>query len=230
MALVIRGALWCAVSGALYAGARVLHRRAQNHPLLNTAVVTALAVFALARAAKTSWLVYRQATLPLALLLGPATVAFAAPVYRRLADLKAALAPSLIAIVCGSLTAATSAMLIARALGASPLIVRSLAPKSVTTPIAMAVSSAIGGSPEMTAGFVILTGMVGAMAVPAIFVMARVRDRRARGLAIGIAAHGFGTARALTLGEVEGVFSILGLGLSGVLVPVVLPWLVRFFH
>jgi predicted murein hydrolase (TIGR00659 family) len=218
---------WCAATIVVYVGARALHVRSKNHPLLSSTVLTAVVLFGVTRLAGVSWERYREATRPLQLLLGPATVAFAAPVYRRLADLKKALVPALVAIAGGSLAAALSAMAIARALGASTLTIRSLAPKSVTTPIAMAVSAAVGGSPEITAGFVIFTGMIGGLAVPGIFVLLRVGDRRARGLATGIAAHGFGTARALTLGEVEGAFAILGLGLSGLFVPVVVPWIVR---
>jgi putative effector of murein hydrolase len=226
-ALAARTLGWCAATSAVYVGARAIHARGKNHPLLSSTVLTALVLFGVTRLAGGSWERYREATRPLQLLLGPATVAFAAPVYRRLADLKKALAPALVAIAGGSLAAALSAMAIARALGGSTLIVRSLAAKSVTTPIAMAVSAAVGGSPEITAGFVIFTGMIGALAVPGLFVLLHIDDRRARGIATGIAAHGFGTARALTLGEVEGVFAILGLGLSGLFVPAVVPWLVR---
>ena len=228
-ALVVRTLGWCALTTAIYALARAIQRRGKNHPLLNGALLTSLAVVAVLRGFAVSWDDYRAATRPLALLLGPATVAFAVPVYRRLADLKRALAPALLAIAAGSLAAAVSAMGLARALGGSTLIVRSLAAKSVTTPIAMAVSASVGGSPELTAGFVIFTGMIGGLAVPAVFVACGIDDRRARGIAIGIAAHGFGTARALVLGEVEGAFSILGMGLSGLFVPVFIPWLVAIF-
>ena len=228
-ALVLRTLGWCGLTTAIYAGARVLQARGKNHPLLNGALVTSLAIVAVVRAFAVPWDHYRAATRPLAFLLGPATVAFAVPVYRRLAELKRALAPALLAIAAGSLAAAASAMALGRALGGSTLVVRSLAAKSVTTPIAMAVSASVGGSPELTAGFVIFTGMVGALAVPGLFVVCGIEDRRARGLAIGIAAHGFGTARALVLGEVEGVFSILGMGLSGLFVPVFIPWLVALF-
>ncbi|MEO6954019.1 MAG: LrgB family protein [Polyangia bacterium] len=229
MSLVAQTVAWCALSVLVYVGARHLHLRGRAHPLLNPAVTAALVLYAVTRALSVPWVEYKLATRPLALLLGPATVAFAVPVYRRLAELKKALTPALCAIVAGSLAAAASAVVIARTLGAPTLVVRSLAPKSVTTPIAMAVSASIGGSPELTAGFVIVTGVIGALVVPALFVLLRLDDRRARGIAIGIAAHGFGTARALTLGEVEGVFAILGMGLSGFFVPIVIPLLVRFF-
>jgi putative effector of murein hydrolase len=121
-------------------------------------------------------------------------------------------------------------MLVARSLGAASATVRSLAPKSVTTPIAMAVSEAVGGNPSATSVFVIVTGILGALAVPGIYRLLGVGDLRARGLATGIAAHGIGTARAFTLGEVEGAFATLGMGLSGSFVPLVLPWIVQWIE
>ena len=229
MSLAVQTVAWCVATALVYVGARHLHVRGRAHPLLNPAVTAAVVLYAAMRVLKVSWLDYRLATRPLALLLGPATVALAVPVYRRISDLGKALAPSLCAIAAGSVAASASAMVIARTLGAPTLVVRSLAPKSVTTPIAMAVAARIGGSPELTAGFVIFTGVVGALIVPSLFTLLRVHDRRARGIAIGVAAHGLGTARALMLGEVEGAFSILGMGLSGFFVPVVVPLLVRFF-
>lgn len=229
MSVCLEAATWTAATIGVYACARRLYLRGRAHPLLNPAVSTALVLYAATRVLAVSFVEYRQATRPLAFLLGPATVAFAVPVYRRLAELEKALMPALCAIVAGSLTAAVSAMAIARTLGAPTLVVRSLAPKSVTTPIAMAVSSSVGGSPELTAGFVLFTGVVGALVVPALFVLLGISDRRARGIAAGIAAHGFGTARALVLGEVEGAFAILGMGLSGLFVPIVVPLLVRLF-
>lgn len=228
MSALLQKLAWCVATVLVYAGGRQLHLRGRAHPLLNPAVTAALVLYAATRALQVSWVDYKLATRPLALMLGPATVTFAVPVYRRLADLRKALAPALCAIAAGSLAAAASAMIIARTLGAPALVVRSLAPKSVTTPIAMAVSARIGGSPELTAGFVIFTGVVGALVVPSLFTLLHIHDRRARGIAIGIAAHGLGTARALTLGEAEGAFSILGMGISGFFVPIVVPLLARF--
>ncbi|HEX4460851.1 MAG TPA: LrgB family protein, partial [Polyangia bacterium] len=121
--LARRTLVWCALTIVVYIGARAVQLRAKNHPLLNAALLTAIVLFAVTRTGVVSWDDYRLATRPLALLLGPTTVAFALPVYRRLPDLKRALGPALLAIAAGGLAAAGSAIAIARALGGSPLVV-----------------------------------------------------------------------------------------------------------
>ena len=135
--------------------------------------------------------------------------------------------PLLVALLAGSVTAALSAMVIAKALGATPASVYSLAPKSVTTPIAMGVAEQIGGIPSLTAVLVILTGIVGAIGFPSLFRILRIRDQATQGFAIGVAAHGIGTARAFLVSEEMGAFSALAMGLNGMLTAVLLPLLLR---
>jgi len=110
-------------------------------------------------------------------------------------------------------------------LGASRQTLASLAPKSVTTPIAMGISEQLGGLPSLTAVLVILTGILGAMLGRWVLDAVRVRDWRARGIAVGTAAHGIGTARALQVNEVAGAFSGLAMGLNGLATAVLLPLL-----
>ena len=129
----------------------------------------------------------------------------------------------------GSLSASLSAIGIAWALGAGPVLLATVAPKSVTTPIAMGISEALGGLPSLTAVMVILTGVIGAMLGPPLLNLMRLRDWRARGLAIGVAAHGIGTARAMQVNEVAGAFSGLAMGLNAlataILLPILWSWL-----
>lgn len=204
-----------------------LHVRAGGRPLVN-AVVIAVALLACALVLTgTPYATYARATRPVSILLGPATVALALPLHRSLATLRTAVRPVVAGLVAGVVVSSASAVLLARALGASFVTVRSLAPKSVTTPIAMAVAARIGGDASLTAVFVIVTGMIGAVATPTLFRLARLDDARARGLALGVAAHGLGTARAMALGGTEGAFAALGMGLSGLLTPVVVPLAMR---
>lgn len=160
-------------------------------------------------------------------LLGPATVALAVPLYAYWRRLKRMAVPLLVALVAGSATAAGSAMLIAYLLGATPETVFSLAPKSVTTPIAMGIAEQIGGLPSLTAVLVILTGILGAMGFPTLFRLLRMRDHAAQGFAVGLAAHGLGTARAFMVSEEMGAFSALAMGLNGLLTAVALPLLLH---
>ena len=161
-------------------------------------------------------------------MLGPVTVALAIPLYTYWNRLKRMAFPLVVALVAGSATAVLSAMGIAWALGASPATIYSLAPKSVTTPIAMGVAEQIGGIPSLTAVMVILTGIIGAIGFPAVFRALRVRDHAAQGFAIGISAHGIGTARAFLVSEEMGAFSALAMGLNGLLTAVILPLLMAY--
>ncbi len=210
-----------------YVVATRLHVRARQHPLTNVVLVAVVLVAALLVATGVSFPVYTASTAPITLLLGPATVALALPLHRSMGDLRSATKPVVAAVLVGVVLATTSAVGVARLLGLSRDTLLSIASKTVTTPIAMAVTEKLGGSPSLATLFVMITGIFGALIVPTAFDVARVRDPRARGLALGVGAHGVGTARALQLGGVEAAFAALGMGLSGVLTPFVAPLVVE---
>lgn len=156
-------------------------------------------------------------------LLGPATVALAVPLYNQLGRVRRSLWALLLAIGTGSVCAAGSAIALAWLAGADSTILASLAPKSVTSPIAMGIAEQIGGLPSLTAVIVILTGILGAVVGPGVLRLAGVRDRRACGVAMGTVCHGVGTARALQHSEVSGAFSSLSMGLNGLATAIILP-------
>jgi putative effector of murein hydrolase len=133
------------------------------------------------------------------------------------------------ALLTGSVIASLSAMAIAQSMGATPETVLSMAPKSVTTPIAMGVAEQIGGLPSLTAALVLITGISGAVIGPWILDRLRIGDARARGLAMGTASHGIGTARALLENETAGAFAGLAMGLNGVITAVLVPILATWF-
>jgi predicted murein hydrolase (TIGR00659 family) len=160
-------------------------------------------------------------------LLGPATVALAVPLHRQWEMVRSSAATALLAVVGGGIFAAAAGVGIALALHAAPEVTASLAPRSVTTPVAMGIAERIGGLPSLTAAVVILSGIVGAALGPAVLDLARVRDWRARGLAIGTAAHGIGTARALSVNATAGAFSGLAMGLNAIATALLLPLLWR---
>ena len=162
-------------------------------------------------------------------LLGPATVALAVPLYRQLGALRRSALAVTGGVLAGCLTAIGSAVGIAWALGGSAEVVRSIAPKSVTAPIAMGIAEQLGGLPSLTAVFVILTGILGVVFGPALLNVARISDWRARGLAMGVAAHGIGTAQAISANETAGAFAGLGMVLNGIATAVLLPLLFRLF-
>ncbi len=166
---------------------------------------------------------YRSATELVAFWLGPATVALAIPLHRQADRLKGFVVPMLAAVAVGAAVSIASAVLLARALGADEELERTLAPKAATTPVAIAVTDALGGIPSLTAVLVILIGVVGAVVGPATLNLLRVRDRRARGLAIGAVSHGIGASRMLREDETEGAFAGLSMGLTALAISLLVP-------
>jgi len=157
------------------------------------------------------------------LLLGPAIVALAIPLYNNLGNIQRSAAAIICAVTLGGISAAVSAVVIAWALGASEPVLLSLAPKSVTTAIAMAISDQIGGIPELTAVVVVITGILGAILTLPLLRLAAVDCLRASGLAAGVAGHAIGTARLLAVDETAGAFAGLGMGLCGVVTAMLMP-------
>ena len=129
-------------------------------------------------------------------LLGSATVALALPLWDNRGTIRTSVAPIVLALLTGSIVAAGSAIILARAFGLPMEILLSLAPKSTTAPVALGISEAIGGIPALTAVLVIMTGIIRAVTVTPLMNLLRITDWRARGFAVGIAAHGIGAARA----------------------------------
>lgn len=159
-------------------------------------------------------------------LLGPATVALAVPLARQFPRMRRSLLPISCALLSGCVTAIVSSVAIARLLGASSQLARTMGPKSATTPIAMAVAERLGGLPALTAVVVILTGIFGAITGRFLFNALGVRSMEARGFALGVASHGIGTARAFQVNAEAGAYAGLGMGLNGALTALLAPWLV----
>ena len=207
----------------------LISRIARGHVLANPMLISIILLSTLLLATHTPYRAYFEGGQYVQFLLGPATVALAVPMYANLARIRRsarAIAPALLA---GSLVASGSAMLIARWLGASHVVVMSLGPKSVTTPIAMGIAEQIGGSPSLAAVFVLLTGLSAVVMGPGILRLLRVVDWRARGLAAGTAGHGLATARILLLDETAGAFGGLAIGLNGILTAILVPVLATLF-
>ena len=200
-----------------------LYRRARLHPLVNPVLIAVVALVALLLATDTPYPVYFEGAQFVHFMLGPATVALAVPLYRQFHLVRRSAVAIGVSLLAGSLAAAGSAVLVAVLLGASGETVRSLAPKSVTTPVAMGIAEKVGGLPSLTAVLVILTGIIGAVGGAYVLNALRIQDWRARGLAIGVASHGIGTARAFDVSQVAGAFSSLAMGLNALATAVLLP-------
>jgi predicted murein hydrolase (TIGR00659 family) len=205
-----------------------IYRRSHLNPLFNPVLLAVLMVVAVLVGTGTRYDSYFDGAQFVHFLLGPATVALAIPLYRQFEKVRQSAVAIAASIVAGSLTASLSAVLIARLLGGSRDSLISLAPKSVTAPVAMGIAERLGGLPSLTAVLVILTGILGAMMGPSILNALGIRDWAARGLAMGTASHGIGTARALQVNEVAGAFSGLAMGLNALATALLLPLLWRW--
>ncbi len=208
-----------------YQAALRIYQRSGNHPLANPVLLAVGFLILLLQLTGTPYQTYFDGAQFVHFLLGPATVALAIPLHAQFRKVKAMLLPLLAALLAGSLTAIVSAMAIGRLMGASPASILSLAPKSVTTPIAMGIAEGIGGIPSLTAGLVIVTGIFGAVVYRYLFELIRVRDPAAQGFAIGLAAHGIGTARAMQVDQQTGAFAALAMSLNGLLTALLIPLL-----
>ncbi|MGE4279789.1 MAG: LrgB family protein [Magnetospirillum sp.] len=220
---------WLVLTLVVYQLAHGLWRRFHMNPLLNPVLLSIAGLSAILILGGIDYSRYFAGAHLVHFLLGPATVALAIPLYRQLGRIMRSAGALAAGLLAGSVAAIGASLAIGWLLGASRPTIMSLAPKSVTSPIAMGIAEQIGGIPSLTAVLVILTGIVGAVGGAWLLDLLRVKDERARGVAMGTASHGIGTARALQMGEVTGAFSGLAMGLNGVatalLTPIIVKWL-----
>ncbi|ATR84905.1 LrgB family protein [Pseudomonas sp. FFUP_PS_473] len=166
---------------------------------------------------------YRKSTEILNILLGPATVALAVPLYLNLRRIRQLFWPTFTTLVIGGVVATGACLLLGWWFGAEHMILMTLAPKSVTSPIAMLVAEQIGGVAPLAAVFVLITGVIGAIFGPALLSRCGVHSPEARGMALGLTAHAVGTSVALQESEECGAFAALAMSLMGVATAVFLP-------
>ncbi len=200
-----------------------LYEKSGRHPLLNPVPIAIALIAGLLWATDIPYQDYFEGAQFVHFLLGPATVALAVPLYQQLETLKKSGPALLTGVLIGSGTAAGCAYGFAWIGGASTETLLSIAPKSVTAPIAMGIAEQLGGLPSLTAVLVILTGITGAVFGPLVLNLARVKDWRARGLAMGVASHGIGTSRAFQVNAVAGAFAGLAMGLNGLATAILVP-------
>lgn len=219
---------WLTMTLVAYQIAYWIYRRCGTHPIANPVLIAVVLLLAILQLTETPYDTYFSGAQFVHFLLGPATVALAIPLYGQVQRLVGLAGPLLLALVGGSLSAMLSAVFVGHWLGGSIPTLLSLAPKSVTTPIAMGIAERIGGHPSLAAVMVIATGILGAITAQSLFRWLKVKDDAVGGFALGIAAHGIGTARAFQVSETMGAFAALGMGLNGLLTAVSLPSLIAW--
>ncbi|MGA6098284.1 LrgB family protein [Stutzerimonas marianensis] len=193
---------------------------------LQPVLVSMLLVIGILLLCSLSYAEYRASAQMLTVLLGPATVALAVPLYLNLRRIRELFAPIMLTLLVAGTGATALGMALAWGFGADRVILMTLAPKSVTSPIAMLVAEQIGGIAALAAVFVMITGILGAIFGPALLRLCRVSNPAARGMALGLTAHAVGTAQALQESDESGAFAALAMSLMGVMTAVLLPLLV----
>lgn len=221
--------LWLTLTLIAFAIGDTVSARFGRHPLANPVMIAAGLLILLLVVTGTPYPAYFEGAKFVHFLLGPATVALGLPLWRNRMAVRRNLLPMCGALVAGSLTAIISAVAIGWLFGAPAPVLASLAAKSVTAPIAMALSEGIGGIPALAAVLVVLTGILGAVVVTPLMNALKITDFAARGFAVGVAGHGIGTARAFQVSEEAGTFAGIAMGLNGALTSLVFLGLPLFF-
>lgn len=199
-----------------------LYRR-WHRLMLMPLVMTPMVLVALLVVSHITWQDYISESRWLLWLLGPATLAFAVPVYENLAIIRRHWLSLSAGVITATLVAICSSVWLARLLTLPETIQRSLAVRSITTPFALAAAEQMGGQPDLVALFVVITGVFGMAVGDVLFLRLAIKQGMAKGAGFGAASHGAGTARAYEMGQQEGVVSSMVMMLSGVLTVIVAP-------
>lgn len=195
---------------------------------LNPLLIAVILIITFLLVTGISYETYEYGAKYLSYFMTPVTVCLAVPLYRQLQVLKENLAAILISIAIGCLTHAAVVIAILSVFGVEEQLIFSLLPKSITTAIALGVSSEIGGIQGITVIGVMVAGISGAVVGPALLKLVGVTEPVAQGLAIGSSSHAVGTSKAIELGEVQAAMSSLAIVVTGILTVVIVPWIVSF--
>ena len=214
--------LWMAATLLVFAGFDRVSKRFGRPPLLHPVLWSVPVLMAALWATRTPYAVYADATRFITFLLGPAVVCMAVPIWAQRATIRRLALPVGLALMAGSLTAIVSAVGIVWAFGAPEAVLASMAPRAATSPVGMAVAETLGGIPALAAVIIVFSGVLGAMIATPLMNAMRMRDYRVRGFAVGVSAHGVGSARAFQVSKVAGAYAGLGMALNAVMTTVLL--------
>jgi predicted murein hydrolase (TIGR00659 family) len=213
---------------ATYVAAQALYERVGQAPWANPVLWSVLCIGAVLLLTHTPYPTYFAGAQFVHVLLGPAVVALAWPLWQRRAEVRRRGVALTLAALAGGSAPAASAVGLAWVLGMPDEVLRSLAPKSVTAPVAMGIAERLGGVPALAAVFAVLTGMVGALSAKYLFDALGIRDWAVRGFALGTASHGIGAARALQVHPDAGAYAGIALGMQVLLASLLMPLIVRW--
>lgn len=192
-------------------------------PLLNPVLITILVLIGLLLIFDVPYESFKVSSRMISFLLGPSVVALGYILHKQIHYLKGNVISVLTSITVGAIVGIASILLIGKLFGADQIIIDSLTPKSVTTPIAIALSESNGGIPALTAVVVVVAGVMGSIIAPPIMNLLGIKSPIAKGIALGASSHGVGTATAIQMGAIEGALSGLAIGIMGTITSLLLP-------
>lgn len=192
-------------------------------PIFNPLLIAIIVVISFLTAFNIDFNDYNQGASFINMFLGPSTVVLALPLYNQIELLKQNAIAIFIGIFCGTVVAILSIMILSHYLGLDLAMIVSLVPKSVTTPIGIAISSQLNGIVPVTVLAIILSGIIGAVIGPTVCKVCKITNKIAIGISLGTASHAVGTSKALELGETEGAMSSLAIGIAGIMTVFVAP-------
>lgn len=207
-----------------------VYRQGNHHPLLNPVAWSIGFIMTVLWVSDISYPDYFSGAQFIHFLLGPVTVALAIPLFFQLEKLKKVWLPLTVALVLGMTVSGFSAYFIAQLLGASEQTMLSMIPKSVTAPVAMGIAEKTGGLPTLTAVFVVMTGIFGAFIGTSVFKLFKITDDTVKGVAMGVTAHGLGTARAFQVSNEMGAFAGLAMALAASVSAFILPMVLKLIQ
>ncbi len=203
-----------------YEAGLYLQRKLKN-PIANPLLIAIVLVITVLTCFRIPLEAYQQGGDIISLFLAPVTVLLAVSIYRQLEVLKKNLLPVVVGCLAGAVASILSVFLFSKLFGLSQLLTTSLIPKSVTTPIAMEISTSLGGSASITVAAVVITGIIGAVLAPTLIRLFGEKDSVSAGVAIGASAHALGTTKAIQIGETEGAMSGIAIGISGIITVII---------
>lgn len=206
----------------------IIYEKFNKHTLLQPIIISYIVIMSVLFITGVSYEEYFKGVEIIHFFLGPATVALALPLYNNLKYIKSLFLPIMITLIVAGVFSILIAVLLLWLLDANMPTILSMTTKSITAPIAIITSEQIGAIPSLAVGFVIITGIIGALLGTFIFKIIKIKHDTSKGFALGVVSHGIGTARAVEISQKAAAFSALAMGLSGIFTAVFLPLIIQF--
>lgn len=207
----------------------ILYNKSNKNILLQPIIVAYLIILTIVSFTNTPFKEYFKSVEIIHFFLGPATVALALPLYKNLKYIKSLFFPIFITLFFGSIFTISISVCILWFLDSNSLTILSMTTKSITAPIAIISSEQIGAIPSLAVGFVIITGIIGAVFGTTVFKIMRIKNDTSQGFALGLISHGIGTAKAVEISQRAAAFSALAMGLNGIFTAILLPFFMKLF-